>query len=120
MSTRCRIGIEHSNGEVHSIYCHHDGYPEGVGRDLEDYWQDTSKVIKLIERGDISALDEDIDNTEFYTDRGSLAEENLSAVIHGNAYEYLGYCKENVSIEYTYLYKYGHDITDYKWIIFET
>ena len=39
MSTRCRIGIENKNGTITSIYCHHDGYLEGVGEILVNHYK---------------------------------------------------------------------------------
>lgn len=60
MSTRSRIGMEFTtvNGAhmVKSIYCHFDGYPEGVGQKLMGHYQDREKVKSLIELGDISYL----------------------------------------------------------------
>jgi hypothetical protein len=61
MSTRSRIGIIRGESEdgaplVESIYCHFDGYPEGVGQTLLDHWRETAKVEKLIALGDISSL----------------------------------------------------------------
>jgi len=138
MSTRCRIGFRLPNGEVKSIYCHHDGYPEGAGETLKEYYNDPKKIEELLELGDISSLgthyDKDLakldwekpyselsdeqkkaleTNTLPYSDRG----ENVPARIDtfGEFYEKLGKCGE----EYTYLYD-----TDwsgvYKWRICET
>lgn len=61
MSTRSRIGIIREKPEggtpiVESIYCHFDGYPEGVGQMLLDNWTDEAKVNELIGLGDISSL----------------------------------------------------------------
>jgi hypothetical protein len=60
MSTRSRIGIEFStvNGAhmVKSIYCHFDGYPDGVGQKLMGHYQNREKVESLIELGDISYI----------------------------------------------------------------
>ena len=60
MSTRSRIGMEFTdeNGThmVKSIYCHFDGYPEGVGQKLMDHYQDREKVEQLIELGAISYI----------------------------------------------------------------
>lgn len=56
MSTRCRIAIKEPNGTYRSIYCHHDGYPEGVGEILETYYTDVNKIEKLMDLGDISSL----------------------------------------------------------------
>lgn len=56
MSTRSRIGMKMPDGTIKSIYCHWNGYPEGVGKTLEKYYQDPKKVEKLLELGDISSL----------------------------------------------------------------
>lgn len=60
MSTRSRIGIiREANTDrmvIESIYCHFDGYPEGVGQTLIDHWTDPKKVNRLIALGDLSSL----------------------------------------------------------------
>jgi hypothetical protein len=56
MATRSRIGMEQPNGEVQSIYCHWDGYPEGVGATLQEHYTNPAKVEALIALGDISYL----------------------------------------------------------------
>jgi hypothetical protein len=71
MATRSRIGIEltDKNGEriVKSIYCHWDGYPEGVGKILMEHYQDRDKVEKLIKLGAISFLEASIEKPEGHT-----------------------------------------------------
>ena len=59
MATRSRIGIE-EKGRVRSIYCHYDGYPEGVGAVLSKHYQDADKVRELMELGDLSTLGAEI------------------------------------------------------------
>lgn len=56
MATRSRIAIENEDGSVTSIYCHWDGYPEHVGRILQEYYTDREKVKKLIALGSLSSL----------------------------------------------------------------
>lgn len=63
MSTRSRIGIIREQGSppiVESIYCHFDGYPEGVGQTLLNHWTDTEKINRLIALGDLSVLGSEI------------------------------------------------------------
>jgi hypothetical protein len=71
MATRSRIGIEltDKNGEriVKSIYCHWDGYPEGVGKTLMEHYQDRDKVEKLIKLGAISFLEASIEKPAGHT-----------------------------------------------------
>ena len=64
MATRSRIGMEctdsFGNKIVKSIYCHWDGYPEGVGQKLQDHFLDREKVAALIELGAISFLEKEV------------------------------------------------------------
>ena len=64
MSTRSRIGMEFTddNGTrlVKSIYCHFDGYPEGVGQKLQNFFLEREKVDTLVSLGDISFLEKEI------------------------------------------------------------
>jgi hypothetical protein len=57
MSTRSRIGIENQDGTTTSIYCHFDGYISGVGKLLKEYYTTQAKVKALIKLGDISSLE---------------------------------------------------------------
>lgn len=56
MATSCSIGLYISDSQVTSIYCHNDGYLQGVGRVLLDNYDSTSIVSKLIKLGDLSVL----------------------------------------------------------------
>lgn len=56
MSTRCRIGMKLPDGRIKSIYCHWDGYKEGVGKTLQKYYKDPKKIEELLDLGDISSL----------------------------------------------------------------
>jgi hypothetical protein len=70
MATRSRIALETESGIVKSIYCHFDGYINGVGKTLYNHY-DREKLEKLIELGDISSLGESTENTVAYCrDRG--------------------------------------------------
>ncbi len=60
MATRSRIGIQNQDGSVSSIYCHFDGYPEGVGTTLNEHYSNRQKLNMLINLGDISILGENI------------------------------------------------------------
>ena len=56
MSTRSRIAITLPNGHYKSVYCHWDGYPEGVGRKLVEHYNSEELAIALINLGGISSL----------------------------------------------------------------
>jgi hypothetical protein len=68
MSTRSGIGIE-CGDHVLGVYCHSDGYPEGVGKILLVYYREPSKVVALLNLGDISSLDQDIGEKHPFSDR---------------------------------------------------
>lgn len=136
MSTRCRIGYVREDGKIESIYCHHDGYLEYVGKILRDNYKDTETIKKLMSLGDISSIgripesNEDLwdlslmDNTDSwhelsdkyccsYNDRG----DNTKSSVHNNEKEYLESMYECWG-EYAYLFKDGkwseleHNIED--------
>ena len=54
MGTRSRIGVMHGD-KVKSIYCHYDGYLEGVGQTLLKRY-DSSKANHLVALGDMSTI----------------------------------------------------------------
>ena len=71
MATRSFIGIQNHNGTVTGVYCHHDGYLEGVGKTLLENYNDQKKATQLVELGSLSSLGEDLDVTQAYhRDRG--------------------------------------------------
>ena len=66
MATSSRIGKEQENGTVRSIYINWDGYPHGVGKILLSNYQDLQKVEELINLGDISSLQPELDQVIAY------------------------------------------------------
>ena len=58
MGTRSRIGVMHGD-KVKSIYCHWDGYLEGVGATLLKHY-DSAKANHIVALGDMSSLQADI------------------------------------------------------------
>jgi hypothetical protein len=98
MSTRSRIGISQEDGSVKSIYCHYDGYPEGVGQTLMQNYTSPVEVMELVNKGDMSSLH----SQEHYADRG---ETDVDAVVTSEN-EYVSYTGECWG-EYAYLYKDG-------------
>lgn len=115
MSTRSRIGLKLENGQVISIYCHFDGYPDGVGKTLRNCYVDRKRVEELISLGDISCLAERLaperwevhsydspkrDITLAYgRDRG---ETDVAPHTHQNVNEYL-----SNSLDYMYIFDEG-------------
>lgn len=64
MATRSRIGVVLPDGKVKSIYCHWNGYPDGVGQTLVSKYNSQSKAEALVALGDSSTPGEP------YTRRG--------------------------------------------------
>ena len=118
MATSATIILKTKEGNYKSIYLHNDGYPQGAGNTLKNYYKDYDKVEKLISLGNISSLgqepisspdvwkkSEDIfcimDHPEFwekytlaYKDRGETDQEaqitqELAYALGGTSYSYL-------------------------------
>jgi|APSaa5957512535_1039671.scaffolds.fasta_scaffold185203_3 hypothetical protein len=61
MSTRSYIAKKQPDETFKAVYCHFDGYPEGVGQTLVDSFTDENKVDKLLKLGSLSYLRDDIE-----------------------------------------------------------
>lgn len=58
MATRSRIAVELQDGTVKSVYCHNDGYIDGVGRDLKRKgFSSTDECEEFINAGDRSTVE---------------------------------------------------------------
>ena len=117
MATRARIGIQQKSGRIIASYQHWDGYPGGLGYNLEEHWTDVKKVTDAIKLGNSSKwgqfiggkIDFDDRNSETYDyqnvyymrDRG---EKDQGHRVYKNEAEYLaeGF---NSGEEYIYLMK---------------
>ena len=114
MATRSYIGTLNKNQTVTSIYCHWDGYPEGVGKTLLNHYSDPDKVRQLVKLGSLSVLGKEIgekQNFDSYEggneiclaygrDRG---ETNVEAINYPTKEDFLSQCEE----DYTYLFEDG-------------
>lgn len=120
MSTRSRIGMQDTRGNIRVIYCHHDGYiKDGVGETLFRHYQDETKINALLDGGAIFCLGSRLDKpaghppgspvsdrTIFY--RRDVGEEG--AWHDASEYHSLSAFIEAVidlDAEYAYLYKNG-------------
>ena len=97
MSTRSAI-IEKVGNDYYGIYCHNDGYINGVGKMLQTYYTNPAMVHDLIELGDLSSVGSDlIDTCAYHRDRDdayskafrSKSITALSKKIGHNGYVYL-------------------------------
>jgi hypothetical protein len=76
MSTRSLIAGIQPDKTIKSIYCHFDGYLDGVGKKLYENYMDPVKVNELLALGDMSSLQPDILQCSPYT--GTSAESSKS------------------------------------------
>ena len=120
MATRSRIGIENENGTITSIYCHFDGYPDGVGATLKEHYLSTQKVRMLLNLGDISILGEHVATMDEHT--FDNPKEGVTVAYHRDRGEVKREARTDVSIEqfknrldedYGYVYT-----KDEKWVTF--
>lgn len=68
MSTRSFISMKNGDGYT-AVYCHYDGYPEGVGKQLKENFTTEETVTDLIDLGNISYI-EDGEPCAYHRDRG--------------------------------------------------
>lgn len=60
MATRSSISLQRENGEIVSVYCHWDGYPDYNGALLLEHYNTPEKIEELLALGDMSSLSENI------------------------------------------------------------
>ena len=56
MATRSNIGMMLPDGNIKVVYCHYDGYPDGVGEILLESYNTPERVSELLSFGDMSYL----------------------------------------------------------------
>ena len=109
MSTNSRIGIELKDGSILSAYHHWDGYPEWLGKTLNEHFTTRDDVAELIDGGDMSCCwtDDKWRNKQglvekrgyfgpqYYSERG----EDCPPMLSNNLTEYL-----QDSEEYSYIF----------------
>lgn len=61
MATRSTITARTAPGVYKTIYCHFDGYPEGVGKTLKEHFTDQKKINNLMKLGALSQLQPSIE-----------------------------------------------------------
>ncbi len=97
MATRSTISILNLDGTVNSIYCHWDGYIDGIGLTLLKHYNTRESINKLIAGGEISSLGSyvsdkmesfDPDKGEEYTVFYSYRGESKSAKTYSSIEEF--------------------------------
>ena len=77
MSTRSLIALQQPNS-VRAIYCHHDGYPDGVGKILFEHYRDRKKVQSLINLGGLSSLGKTVGPEKPVFDERGIQQESVT------------------------------------------
>ena len=81
MGTRSFIGIQNEDESIRYVYCHWDGYPSHNGKILNEHYTDRKKVDKLLDGGDMSVLNEDIADVEYYNQMKGQDPDNDAALV---------------------------------------
>jgi len=116
MATRSFIGKLLVDSSITGIYCHFDGYPEGVGATLKDHYMDPVKVDSLLALGSISSLGAEIGEqhefedrsrdcvTAYHRDRGEVFE---PPTVYRNIDELRRNAFDELGVEYAYVFVNG-------------
>lgn len=75
MGTRSTIAVEHTDGTVHQVYCHWDGYLDNNGKILLAHYSDAATLSKLIRLGDMSSLRREIGKKHDFDERFDAGDE---------------------------------------------
>jgi hypothetical protein len=87
MSTRSTISLELDNASILQVYCHFDGYLEGVGKILKNHYTSFDDVYNLIKRGNLSHLGDTIESSGFYcSDHDDDLDESYQSFKNFNSY----------------------------------
>ncbi len=116
MATRSNIGARQKDGSIKVVYCHWDGYPEGVGATLAEHYTDPAKVEALLNLGDFSSLGSTIEETYAgsYAQRGEVGTE---ARTYQNEDEWTESAMLS-DAEYLYLFEFDQYSDAYEWSFF--
>lgn len=83
MATHAFIGIEdEGSGKIKGIYCHFDGYPDGVGSLLKKHYTDEDKVKALVSLGSISVLRPSLGDKHEFEDLETPAKNGWTTAYH--------------------------------------
>lgn len=98
MATRSTIGVKQDNGEVVGVYCHWDGYPEGVGATLKARVTTESEAMALVSGGDISTIHGEDEEGKlkplYYRDRKGEAWSSIEPKTHDTEEDFWAYAEQ--------------------------
>lgn len=114
MSTNCTIRIKRRDGTQTGIYCHCDGYINGVGRILQTAYNSVERVEKLLELGDLSILGIHINpNPNEEHSFSGHRQENVCVAYHRDRGE--KYRQSDYDNEYVYTFSEAENIWYVEW-----
>jgi len=114
MSTRALIAVPKEDG-IHYVYCHHDGYPSGLGAVLHDHYNSFEAACSILDLGNLSGLEATLEASDFYhRDREEPMEDNCSIVVADT--DELFEVVRDYDAEYCYLW----DAVNNRWICRDT
>ena len=96
MSTRSFIITKTEDGKYKGVYCHFDGYPEGVGKKLDRYYTNQEIVDKLISFGDLSVLAKNIEPASNQRHNFEHKAENVCVFYHRDRGDAWDECKPRI------------------------
>jgi hypothetical protein len=116
MATRSEIGARQNDGTIKAVYCHWDGYPEGVGATLAEHYTDPAKVEALLNLGDFSSLGDTVEETQAgsYASKG---EADSQARTYKDADEWIETLRGS-GVEFLYLFEQDSYSGEYRWSFF--
>lgn len=101
MSTRSSIAVQNPDGTVAAVYCHFDGYLEGVGFELMQVYNTFDRAKALVEAGDMSSPGDP------YSKRGEDWQ-TIAPKRYGSYESYLKNVERDIDTNgYSYLFKDG-------------
>ena len=98
MGTRSMIGIVNESGTISASYCHYDGYLDGVGKTLMEFYNNDKQANLVARGGYLSSL------TENYDECKGLACNTDKAELFDNALDFKESAEDFCGAEYIYLW----------------
>jgi len=111
MLTRCIICIPKGDG-IHVVYCHSDGYPEGVGKCLASFYNSFQLACGVVGLGDLSTLGDSVDSTYAYHRNRGDSWEDCQPLVYVNTEEVYETAKDS-DANYIYMW----DLLNSRWTV---
>lgn len=98
MSTSALIAYKNENGKYDVNAINFDGYIEGVGKTLQEYWDDAETAKNLCHDKEIRSLGQNKEETDFYKGYFCVLKKR-------NDLSFEKLCNEAGNFSYTYVYE---------------